>query len=94
MADSITSSPTTGAAAIVADSSESPPRFTLPIVPPCHDAPLLILTTLEGRAYLQSEVPSEILCTAEGCYNSWSAKGEPDEYNRPPAQTTEAGADE
>lgn len=94
MADSITRQAATSAAAIAGVASESSQRFALPIVTPCHGAPLLILTTPEGRAYLQTEVPSEILCTAEGCYNSWSAKGEPDEYNRPPAETTEAGADE
>lgn len=54
-----------------------------PIVTPCHGAPLLILTQSEGRAYMQTDVPSEIICTAEGCYNSWSAEGEPDSYNKP-----------
>jgi len=53
-----------------------------PLLTPCHGAPLLILTTPEGPAYLQNDVPSEILCTADGCYNSWSATGEPDEYNQ------------
>lgn len=32
---------------------------------------------------MQTDVPSEIICTAEGCYNSWSAEGEPDSYNKP-----------
>lgn len=45
------------------------------IVTPCHGAPLLILTRLEGRSYMQYEVPDEIMCTAEGCYNSWDAAG-------------------
>lgn len=53
------------------------------IVTPCHGAPLLILTTFEGQAYMQREVPSEIMCTAEGCFNSWSAAGEPESFNKP-----------
>lgn len=60
-----------------------------PIVTPCHGAPLMILTQPEGRAYMQNDVPSEILCTADGCFNSWSAKGEPDPFNKAVTQPTE-----
>ena len=58
--------------------------MTVNIVTPCHGEPLLILTTPEGLAYMQSDVPSEIICTAEGCYNSWSAMGIADKWNKEP----------
>lgn len=45
------------------------------IVTPCHGVPLRILTSFEGYGHLQTEVPSEIICMAEGCTNSWEADG-------------------
>lgn len=54
------------------------------IVTPCCGAPLLITTTSEGSAYLQYEVPSEILCMGDKCYNSWLPSGKSDDYNRMP----------
>lgn len=59
------------------------------IVTPCHGMPLVVLTSYEGLAYMQERVPSEIVCTAGGCFNSWSAGGVADEYNKMP---TEGGA--
>ncbi len=52
------------------------------IVTPCHNMPVLILTVPEGRPYMTSDVPDEIICTAEGCYNSWSANGVADSFNK------------
>ncbi|NLA65112.1 MAG: hypothetical protein GX862_04150 [Leucobacter sp.] len=52
------------------------------IVTPCCGTPLIILTRREGPAYLQYEVPDEIMCNGEKCYNTWNAKGEADEYNK------------
>lgn len=47
----------------------------LNIFTPCHGKPLSIYTSYEGPAYMQSEVPSEIVCDADGCYNSWKPDG-------------------
>ena len=55
------------------------------IVTPCHGMPLIVLTTYTG-SYVGSEVPSEIICSAEGCYNTWEADGTTDEYNRMPEE--------
>lgn len=52
------------------------------IVTPCHGAPLIVLTTPEGPAYMQSDVPSEIVCSADDCYNSWDAEGVSDGWYR------------
>ena len=51
------------------------------IVTPCCGKPLLVLTEPYGSAYMQTEVPSEIVCTAEGCYNSWAPDGVASEWN-------------
>ena len=60
----------------------SPTGGALNIVTPCHGVPLLVLTVSDGRSYLASDVPDEIICSAEGCYNSWSADGTADPYNK------------
>lgn len=70
-------------------SSEQDECADAPIVTPCHDAPLIVLTQLEGPAYMQSDVPSEIMCSADGCFNSWSASGVAEPYNKPRAATFE-----
>lgn len=54
--------------------------YALPIprqglVSPCHGAKLAVYTRMEGPAYMQSDVPSEIVCTATGCNNSWNPDG-------------------
>lgn len=54
------------------------------IVTPCHGVPLLVLTTMEGSGHLTRDVPDEIVCSADGCYNSWSADGTSDPYNKMP----------
>ena len=54
------------------------------IVTPCHGASFWISTRTEGPAYLTYEVPDELNCSADGCYNTWTASGESDEYNRMP----------
>ena len=68
-------------------SSEQEERADAPIVTPCHDAPLIVRTHSEGRAYMQSDVPSEIRCSADGCFNSWSPSGVAEPYNKPRAVT-------
>lgn len=58
--------------------------FTVPnIVTPCCGKPLLVLTTYTG-GYTGQDVPSEIMCTAEGCYNTWEPDGTSDKYNKMP----------
>lgn len=44
------------------------------ITTPCHGEPLLVLTTYEG-GYMGQDIPDEIICRAEGCFNSWNADG-------------------
>lgn len=56
------------------------------ITSPCHGSPLLILTTSEGPSYMQSNVPSEILCKEAGCFNSWNAEGVADPWNKMPEE--------
>ena len=41
----------------------------------CCNAELIILTVDEGSRFNLSAVADEILCSAEGCNNSWNAKG-------------------
>jgi len=53
------------------------------IVTPCHRAKVYVTTRSEGLAYMQSDVPDEILCSAPACYNSWDANGVADEWNTP-----------
>lgn len=55
------------------------------IVTPCHGAPLIVLTTYSG-GYLGSDIPNEIICPVDGCFNSWDATGVTDEYNRMPEE--------
>lgn len=71
----------TGKAEPVADAAAD-------IVTPCHGEPLLILTTTEGSGHLAQDVPNEIMCRAEGCFNSWSAEGVAAEYNKPAVADT------
>lgn len=67
--------------------TEQTNRTTVPsIVTPCHGRPLIVLTTYSG-GYLGSDVPHEIICDAEGCYNTWQADGTSDEYNKMPEST-------
>lgn len=63
------------------------------IVTPCCGMPLLVLTRLEGRSYMQYEVPDEICCMGENCYNAWDAKGVADGCGRmpPPEDQNVAG---
>ncbi|MBN9214721.1 MAG: hypothetical protein J0J04_07895 [Microbacterium sp.] len=67
--------------------SEPVPGASAGITTPCHGEPLLILTTTEGSGHLAQDVPSEIMCSADGCFNSWSATGVAEPWNKP------AGAD-
>lgn len=60
------------------------------IVTPCHGAPFYILTTYIG-GYLGSDVPSEICCSADGCYNTWQPDGTSDEYNKMPVEPDPKG---
>lgn len=60
------------------------------IVTPCHGVPLCILTTYSG-GYTGSDVPSEIYCSADGCYNTWQPDGTSDKYNKMPAETDSKG---
>lgn len=53
------------------------------IVTPCHGMPLMVLTTYTG-GYTGQDVPNEIVCNAEGCYNSWEADGASSPYNKMP----------
>ena len=46
-----------------------------PITTPCHNEPLIVITTPTGPSYLEQDTPDEILCPAEGCSNSWNADG-------------------
>lgn len=50
------------------------------IVTPCHGEPLQIYTVYEG-GYLGSDVPDEINCPADKCYNSWNRYGVAETYN-------------
>lgn len=52
------------------------------LVTPCHGRPFTILTRTEGSGHLTTDVPDEILCPADGCFNSWDANGVADEYNK------------
>ena len=52
------------------------------IVTPCHGAPLLIITAYTG-GYMGMDVPSEIMCSHDGCLNSWTPLGIADEWNKP-----------
>lgn len=56
---------------------------TSPILSPCHQARMIITTSMEGTGHMTTDVPDEILCSADGCYNSWSAKtGLAEPYNK------------
>lgn len=54
------------------------------ITTPCHNAPFFITTRPEGPAYMESDVPDEIFCDADGCFNSWNADGTSDGYYKAP----------
>lgn len=48
----------------------------LALVTPCHGAPLSVYTSSTGGSGYQTyEEPSEIVCTAPGCVNSWNPDG-------------------
>lgn len=48
----------------------------LNIFTPCHGVPLTIYTAATGGSgYMTYEEPSEIVCSASGCYNSWNPDG-------------------
>lgn len=64
----------------MAENKDSAPA-PVSIVTPCHGSPLVVLTTYQG-SYTGSDVPSEIVCGADGCFNSWSADGTADLYNK------------
>lgn len=51
------------------------------IVTPCCGAELVIITRDDGRGYMSSDVPDEILCGAEKCYNTWDPKGRSDDHH-------------
>lgn len=51
------------------------------IVTPCCGTPLEITTTTVGYGHMATEVPDEIYCTGEKCYNFWNRYGEADKYN-------------
>lgn len=44
------------------------------ITTPCHGAPLIVLTEYQGHGV--GERPSEIMCGADGCSNTWDAQGD------------------
>jgi len=44
------------------------------IVTPCHGEPLLILTRGTG-GWIGGDEVDEIMCPADGCYNTWDPKG-------------------
>ena len=46
------------------------------IVTPCHGMPLTIYTAeTGGNGYATWKEVSEIVCSAEGCYNEWNPDG-------------------
>lgn len=52
------------------------------IVTPCCGETLIILTREEGLAYISEQVPDEIMCSGETCFNSWDETGVADKYNK------------
>ena len=41
----------------------------------CCNAELIVLTVDEGSRFSSTTVADEILCSSQGCNNSWNAKG-------------------
>lgn len=53
-----------------------PERGPLPaLVTPCHGVPLSIYTRHESSSYYGQDVVDEVVCSADGCHNSWNPDG-------------------
>ena len=50
------------------------------VTPCCKVRPIFIIAP--GSGYTQPDYLEEIICSAEDCSNSWSAKGEANGWNK------------